>query len=52
MLLNDKELLSDPRILLFLLSLLETMNIFFNIILPLKIMGSPENFKLRGKLHL
>lgn len=51
MLLNYKGLLRDPKILLFLPSLLETMNIFFNIILPSEQMGSPENFKLWGKQH-
>lgn len=51
MLLNYKGLLCDPKILLFLPSLLETMNIFFNIILPSEQMGSPENFKLWGKHH-
>lgn len=44
MLLNLKEHLYNPRILLFLPSLLERMIIFFNIILLLELMGSPKDF--------
>lgn len=49
MLLNYKQFLCDPRILLFLPFFLEKINIFFNIILPSELMCLPKDFKLQGK---